>query len=109
MALPSLHPLIWLTLSAIFFAVGEYLSKSYVLSPRTSVLLLLVSMYAVGALLWIPALKQKPDLAITGTLWSVITLLFTIAIGVFIFGETISLLQKIGIALAIGALLLLSA
>jgi multidrug transporter EmrE-like cation transporter len=105
----SLHPLVWLVLSGVFFAGGEYLSKSYVTSPRPAALIVLICMYTCGALLWLPALKQKPELAITGTLWSVITLLMTVAIGIFAFGESLALHQMFGIALAVGAVVLLSA
>jgi multidrug transporter EmrE-like cation transporter len=103
----SLHPIVWLVLSGLFFAGGEYLSKSYVLTPRPLVLLCLIILYMVGALLWLPALKQKPDLAVTGTLWSVITLLMTVAIGVIAFGEVLSMSRILGIALAVVAVILL--
>jgi multidrug transporter EmrE-like cation transporter len=104
----SLHPIVWLVLSGLFFAAGEYLSKSYVLTPRPLVLVWLITLYMVGALLWLPALKQKPDLAVTGTLWSVITLLMTVAIGVLAFGEVLSMSKILGILLAVGAVILLS-
>jgi multidrug transporter EmrE-like cation transporter len=65
-------------------------------------------MYACGALVWIPALKQRPNLAVTGTLWSVMTLLMTVGIGVFVFGESFGLYKAIGIVLAVGAVILLS-
>ena len=104
----SLHPLVWLVLSGIFFACGEYLSKIYVLSPRPIVLFALFAMYMIGVFAWLPALKQRPELAITGTLWSVITLLMTVAIGVVLFGETLPLHKLFGILLAIGAVVLLS-
>jgi multidrug transporter EmrE-like cation transporter len=105
----SLHPLVWLVLSGVFFAFGEYLSKSYVLEPRPLVLLVLIGTYTIGALLWLPALKQKPELAVTGTLWSVITLLMTVAIGVIVFGESLPLYKICGVLLAIAAVVLLSA
>jgi multidrug transporter EmrE-like cation transporter len=87
----SLHALVWLILSGLFFAGGEYLLKRYVLNPSSGIFLVLMASYIIGALLWLPALKQKPDLAITGTLWSVITLLMAVGIGVVIFGESLSI------------------
>jgi multidrug transporter EmrE-like cation transporter len=62
----------------------------------------------VGALLGLPALKQKPDLAVTATLWSVVTLLMTVAIGVLALGEVLSMSKMLGISLAVGAVILLS-
>lgn len=104
----NLHPILWLVLSAICFAGGEYLSKSYVLYPRAISLIALGTMYLAGVLFWLPALRQKPDLAVTGTLWSVITLLMTVAIGVLVFGESLSGYQILGITLAVGAVIFLS-
>jgi len=69
---------------------------------------MLLAMYLAGACFWIPALKQKPDLAVTGTLWSVMTLLMTVAIGVIIFAETLAPHQIIGIVFAVVAVALLS-
>jgi multidrug transporter EmrE-like cation transporter len=109
MKTPSLPPIIWLVLSGIFFAGGEYLSKSWVLSPRPLILFALTISYMTGVIFWLPALKQRPELAITGTLWSVITLLITVAMGVFLFGESISSKQILGILFAIAAVVLLSA
>ena len=82
--------------------------KSYVLSPRPLSLMMLLALYLVGALFWIPALKQKPDLAVTGTLWSVMTLLMTVVIGVFMFAETLAPHQIVGVVFAVGAVVLLS-
>jgi len=104
----NLPTIIWLILSGIFFAGGEFLSKSYVLNPRVSVLALLVISYIVGVLLWLPALKQQPDLSVTGTLWSVITLLVTVALGVVVFGESLSFSKILGISFAIAAVTLLT-
>jgi multidrug transporter EmrE-like cation transporter len=104
----NLHPIVWLVFSAVCFAGGEYLSKSYVIYPRAITLVGLVALYLTGVLFWLPALKQKPDLAVTGTMWSVITLLVTVAIGTLVFGEVLSGYQVVGIILAVGSVIFLS-
>jgi multidrug transporter EmrE-like cation transporter len=103
-----LHPLVWLALSALCFAGGEYLSKVYIINPRLGTLVVLVASYCSGVFLWLPALRQRPELAVTGTIWSVVTMLMTVAIGVFIFGEALSTTRVIGIVLAMIAVALLS-
>ena len=108
MTLPSLPPLVWLIGSGAFFAIGEFLSKKYVMSPHLSLLLLLVSMYVIGALLWLPALMQQKDLSLTGTLWSVISLCMTVAIGVLLFHESLNTLRIVGMAFAIISIVILT-
>lgn len=108
MTLPILPPLLWLTLSGVFFAGGEYLSKKYILEPRWPVLIFLIAMYCIGALLWLPALMQQKSLSVTGTLWSVISLCMTVAIGIVIFDERLTALQSVGIGFAILAIVALS-
>ena len=108
MVLPTLSPLLWLTLSGLFFACGEYLSKKFILHPQWWILVLLLCMYCLGVLAWLPALMQKRDLSVTGTLWSVISLCMTVLIGLLIFRERITLLRVCGIGLAVASIVLLS-
>lgn len=98
----------WLILSGMFFAGGEFLSKSYVLQPSWSVLGALIVLYAAGALFWIPALKAQPELAVTGTLWSVITMMVTVLLGVVVFNEALSVSRIVGIGFALLAVVFLS-
>ena len=99
---------IWLLISVIFFAGGEYLSKQFALTPSISMVAIVVSVYALGSLLWLPAIFQKNQLAITGTLWLLIGLAATVSIGLFVFGERLSLLQTIGLVFAFISVALLS-
>lgn len=98
----------WLVISGLFFAWGEYLSKKFALSPKTSYVVFIVIIYAFGTLAWLPAILQKNQLSIIGTIWSVISLLATVLIGVFIFSEKLSTLGILGICMAIVAIFLLS-
>ena len=78
------------------------------MSPHLSLLLLLVSMYVFGALLWLPALMQQKDLSLTGTLWSVISLCMTVAIGVLLFYEALNGMRMIGIVFAVASIVILT-
>jgi multidrug transporter EmrE-like cation transporter len=108
MQLSAVPALLWLCLSGLLFAGGEYFSKRYILAPHWSILFLLLLLYCVGALAWLPALQRGKDLSVVGTLWSVIGLCLTVLIGVLIFGERLTLLRGVGIGLSVLAIVLLS-
>ena len=104
----SIPAFVWLLLSVAFFAIGEYFSKKLALGPSIKFVLLILLAYVLGTLAWLPAILQKNQLSVTGTIWSVLSVLATIGIGILIFKEQLSLLQIIGIILAIIAVGLLS-
>jgi len=104
----SINYIVWLILSALFFAVGEYFSKKFALNPRVMYVLLILAAYCVGTLAWLPAILQKNSLSIVGTMWSVLSLFATVLIGVLIFGEKLSLIGIVGIVMAVISIILLS-
>lgn len=104
----SINYIIWLVVSALFFAVGEFLSKKFAINPRFLYVMLILFFYSLGTLAWLPAILQKNSLSIAGTIWSVLSLLATILIGVLIFKEQLSVIGIVGIILAFIAVVLLS-
>jgi multidrug transporter EmrE-like cation transporter len=104
----SINYIIWLVISALFFAVGEFLSKKFALGPKLFWVVLILCAYILGTLAWLPAILQKNSLSIVGTIWSVLSLLATVSIGVLVFGEKLSTLGIIGIITAFAAIVLLS-
>jgi multidrug transporter EmrE-like cation transporter len=104
----SINYIIWLIVSAIFFAVGEFLSKKFALSPKFLYVILILIIYSFGVLAWLPAILQKNSLSIVGTMWSVLSLLTTILIGILIFKEKLSIAGIAGMVMAIIAIILLS-
>jgi multidrug transporter EmrE-like cation transporter len=104
----SINYIFWLIVSALFFAVGEFLSKKFALNPKISYIVFILVAYCVGTLFWLPAILQKNQLSIVGTMWSVLGLLATVLIGVLIFKEELSLIGFIGIITAFIAIILLS-
>ena len=70
----SINYFIWLLISAVFFAVGEFLSKKFSLDPKINYVVLVLIAYSFGVLAWLPAILQKNQLSIVGTLWSVFSL-----------------------------------
>ena len=104
----SINYIIWLIISALFFAVGEFLSKKFALSPRFIYVALILVAYILGTLAWLPAILQKNSLSIVGTMWSVLSLLATVSIGILIFKEKLSVMGIIGIIMAVIAIIFLS-
>jgi multidrug transporter EmrE-like cation transporter len=107
-SLLSINYFVWLIVSALFFAMGEFLSKKFALEPKGFWVLLILASYTFGTLAWLPAILQKNQLSIVGTIWSVLSLLATILIGVLLFNEKISLTSGLGIFAALIAIVLLS-
>ncbi len=104
----SINYLVWLALSGVFFAIGEFLSKKFALNPKGVLIICILAIYSLGVLAWLPAILQRNQLSIVGTIWSVLSLLTTVLIGVLIFGERLSAIGIIGIIMAVMAVVLLS-
>lgn len=104
----AIPAMVWLILSAIFFAFGEFLSKKFALAPSFTYVLYIVAIYSIGVLAWLPAILQKNQLSIVGAIWSVLSLLTTVLIGLLIFGERLNAVGIIGIIFAVAAIILLS-
>jgi multidrug transporter EmrE-like cation transporter len=104
----SIPYIVWLVLSAICFAIGEYFSKKFGLSPSYVLVACILASYIVGTLFWLPAIVQNNQLSIVGAIWSVMSLMATVLIGVLIFGEQLNALSLAGIFLGAIAIFLLS-
>jgi multidrug transporter EmrE-like cation transporter len=100
--------LFWIFASAIAFACGEFLSKSHALDPRPVKLFAIFVAYNMGVFFWLPAIMQKKELAIVGTIWSVLSLMSTVLIGMILFNEKLNLHQGIGVILATASIIFLS-
>lgn len=98
----------WLLISAAWFTAGEYASKKWGMAPSWRFAFFVVGVYAVGTFAWLPALLHKNQIALMGTLWLVLATVATVSVGVFAFHEQLSLVQWVGVGLALVALTLLS-
>ena len=100
--------LAWLSLSAVFYAFGEYFSKKYAIDLNTKWAIYTVLAFTGQALLWLKAFKHDGRLIIISTISGVICLLVTFLVGYFIFNERISPINYIGLICAALAVILLS-
>jgi len=99
---------IYLVISVLFFAAGEYFSKRWALSPSPNLFLLVIACYIASSTIWLPALFQKNQLAILGTIWILLGMIATVSIGLFLFGEKLSAVKMVGLGLALVSLALLN-
>lgn len=99
---------VWLIISALFFAYGEYLSKSWALQPRFSLVIAAMLTSALSMLTWLPAIFQRKELAIMGTMWILLATIATVFIGILVFAEKLTLLKWLGVGLALIAMALLA-
>ena len=108
----SLAPLLpvwaWLLISIGFYAIGEYISKTWANSPSHSEMWAVIAASAMSALFWLPALFTKNHLAIVGTSWIILATIVTLLLGVVFFGEKLSALQWGGVILALVSLIILT-
>lgn len=103
-----LPPVAWLTISASFFAVGEYLSRKFADAPSWKLVLFICLTYLIGTLTWLPAIVQTKKLAATGMAWLLLSIVATLGIGLGVFHERVDHFQMAGIVLAVVALILLN-
>ncbi len=97
----------WLSISAIFYAGGEFFSEKLVLHPTWENYAFLILLDVLSITLWLPALYQKNNLAVTGTLWLVFALVTTVLLGLLVFHEPVSFRHGLGISLAVLVVILL--
>ena len=104
----SIPAAVWLVLSAIFFAAGEYFSKRWAMHPSLGITASLLVVYILATLFWLPALLHKNQLAIMGMAWLLLGMIATVCLGLFVFNEKLSTLQMVGIIFALLSLVLLN-
>ena len=104
----NINYIYWLLLSAIFFTLGEYISKKFALNPKTSLIVYFLIIDCISSAAWLPAILQRNQLSIVGTMWSVISLMMTVLIGVLVFSEKLSITGIIGIIFSFIGIILLS-
>lgn len=95
------HPFIWLLVSIFFYAYGEYLSKIWAFRPTFWMTCWVIFIYAMGGVGWLPAIYQRNEIAVMGTLWVVLATISTVIVGTGILHEPLSWSQWIGVVLAV--------
>jgi multidrug transporter EmrE-like cation transporter len=97
-----------LLLAMIFYGVGEYCCKCFANNGRYTNMVVALIFYSFNTLLFLSCLSKFNSLTILGTIWNLGYLLITLALGLFVFGEAITMKQEIGIIFGAIAVVLLS-
>ena len=100
----------WLLLgiSASGVITGDYFAKLWSTNQRGLFILLSIAGYAVSSLFYIPTLLRG-GLVVTSIIWCVLSIIGFLFIGVYMFHESLSGLQWVGVGLGITSLIVLSA
>lgn len=92
--------------AAVIEIASDIIAKYWAAAPSRLLFCIAVGTYALGAVIYIPTLLRE-GLIVTSLVWSLLSVLGYLAVGFFLFHETLSLQQITGVALAIIAIFLL--
>jgi spermidine export protein MdtJ len=104
----KIHYIWWLLLSSVFFAVGDFATKKWADSPNYPLGAVILVAYMLCSLAWLPAMLQKNELAVVGTVWSLLSMVATILLGTMYFKEVLTATQMVGIGFGLVACVLLN-
>ena len=93
--------------SAICVCLGDYLGKLWSISSSKATFVYAMLFYSMGGMLFILSLKHT-GLVIANMLWTCSTMIGFLFIGLYLFNESLTTLQTIGIAFGAISILLLS-
>ena len=94
-------------LAATSVVSGDYFAKLWSTSLNDTHMILAFIGYFFSAFFFIPTLLRE-GLVTTSILWSVLSIIGFVIVGLLIFNETLSTIQIIGVVLGIISLLVLS-
>lgn len=97
-----------LIVAMVFYGFGEFFSKMFANTSLSKFGFLALLFYTFNAVCFLPAIKKFNSLSILGTIWNICYVIITLFIGIFIFGESLTTLQIIGVIFGIVAIILLS-
>ena len=98
---------LWLSLSAVMFGLGGYLSKEWVAHPSPRLLIALIAAFMASTLLWLPALRIGKSLITVGITSVVMCSVVTVFVGTVCFDERLGWHGCLGAILADIAVILL--
>jgi multidrug transporter EmrE-like cation transporter len=97
-----------LLVAMVFYGFGEFFSKMFANTSLSKFGFLALLFYMLNASCFLPAIKKFNSLSILGTIWNIGYMIITLFVGIFIFGESLTTLQIIGIIFGIISIVLLS-
>lgn len=96
-----------LGLSAVGVIFGDYFAKYWSQHPRPFWLVLTFIAYFLSPFFYVPTLLRE-GLVVTSVVWSILSIIGYLFVGLVIFRETLSGTQTVGVVLGVVALVILS-
>jgi len=100
--------LVLLIISAAGVVSGDLFAKTWSTNQKPIFFALAILGYAVSALFYVPTLLRD-SLIITSIIWSLLSIIGFLIIGLVIFHETLTPTQTVGVVIGVIALLVLAA
>ncbi len=97
---------VWLTLSATTVIIGDYLAKRWSIDRGATLFISAMAAYALSGPFYLPTLL-KEGLVVTSLIWTIITTLGLLVVGMLIYHEHLTTSQSIGVILGIISMILL--
>ncbi len=98
--------ILYLSGAVVLEIVADIFLKQWTIANKLPTLLIGLVIYALGTLLWALALRHQ-NLANAIVVFTIFNLIAVVLVGVYYFGEQISLTNKLGILLGIVSMILL--
>ena len=106
-ALGKLPVILLIILSAASVTAGDFFAKYWSINTRSVFYVLAIMGYVGSSIFYIPTLLRE-GLIITSVLWSLLSIIGFLVVGILIFKETLTNLEIIGVMLGIASLVILS-
>lgn len=98
---------ILLLLSGLSVVTGDYFAKYWSINQKTIFYILAILGYLGSSIFYIPTLLRE-GLVVTSVIWSLISIIGFLFVGLVIFKEVLTIWQIIGVSVGIIALVILS-
>jgi multidrug transporter EmrE-like cation transporter len=109
MSLWNTKTVLWSICGLLAYGLGEYFAKKYADSPTWPNGFLSVLGYSTCGACFLPALQAYNTLSALGIAWTAAYALVSVALGLWVFGESLAPAQLVGACLAIAAIILVGA
>ncbi len=101
-------PVFLLLLLAVCMNIaGDYAGKFWSVHQKPWIFLIAFGLYALAGLLYLPSLL-KEGLIVTSLIWTILTVVGFVLVGLLIFHEHLTTMQLLGVGLGVAAVVLLS-
>jgi multidrug transporter EmrE-like cation transporter len=97
---------ILVVIATVFEVIADVLLKKWAIGNRLYFLLIGLGIYFIGTIFWAVSLKYEL-LSKSITIFTILNLIILVLVGVLIFNEDLSLINKIGIGIGILSVILI--